>query len=161
MRQTGTEIDPMNEQKCVLLADDSRFLRLTYERVLVKAGYRVIAAADGEQAVMLAQRESPDLIVLDMLLPKVSGPEVLRTLRRDPRTAGTPIVVLSSLPQSNEHKLRMEGATVFRSKATLNLQNNAQGLVHILDEAFQRQAAENRQVCSDRVKAECNARATK
>jgi DNA-binding response OmpR family regulator len=95
----------------ILIVGDSRFLRMANERALVKAGHSVITAADGEEGLRLAQERKPDLVVLDMLLPKLSGPEVLRALRKDAETASIPVMVLTSLPQCNEQKLIGEGAT--------------------------------------------------
>lgn len=80
--------------RSILLVEDSRFLRRANERVLAKAGYEVVTAADGEEALQLARTKAPDLILLDMLLPKLGGPEVLRALRGDPATAAIPVVVL-------------------------------------------------------------------
>ena len=109
--------------KSVLLADDSRFLRLATERVLVRGGYQVITAADGEQALGLAKAKLPDLIILDLLLPKLSGRDVLLELRKHLLTACTPIIVFSSLPQVNEQKLVAEGATTYLEKSKLDLEN--------------------------------------
>jgi CheY-like chemotaxis protein len=103
----------------ILLVEDSKFLKIATERVLTKAGYRVICAGDGEEALSLATSSSPNLIMLDMLLPKLSGPEVLRSLKKDVRTAHIPVLVLSSLPQSNERKLLKEGAAAFLEKGAL------------------------------------------
>jgi len=126
----------MNRSKSILLADDSRFLRIACERVLVKAGYKVLTASDGDEALRVAEQQVPDLILLDMLLPKMSGPEVLRRLRRYTRTAHIPVIVLSSLPQSNEKKLQAEGATLYCQKSRLNLENAPDTLLMLLDEAF-------------------------
>lgn len=101
----------------ILIVDDSRFLRIANERALVKAGYEVITSADGEEGLMLAQEHKPDLVVLDMLLPKLSGPEALRTLRKDPETASIPVMVLTSLSQSDQEKLIKEGATSYFAKS--------------------------------------------
>ncbi len=103
----------------ILIVDDSRFLRIANERALVKAGHEVITAADGEEGLRLALGQKPDLVVLDMLLPKLSGPEVLRALRKNPDTASVPVMVLTSLPQSNEQKLIGEGATSYFAKSGL------------------------------------------
>src|SRR5438552_1790752 len=65
----------------ILLVEDSKMLRLANERVLVRAGYEVTTAQDGEEALRVAEEMHPDLILLDMLLPKLSGPEVLRALK--------------------------------------------------------------------------------
>jgi DNA-binding response OmpR family regulator len=62
----------------ILLVEDSKTLRRENEAALHKAGYEVICAEDGETALDLAQTHKPDLILLDMILPKLSGPEVLR-----------------------------------------------------------------------------------
>jgi DNA-binding response OmpR family regulator len=88
--------------KTILLVEDGRFSRVTNERALVRAGYRMKTACDGDEALRLAVVSVPDLVLLHMLLPKLSGPEVLRSLRSKPKTAQVPIVVLSSVPQSNE-----------------------------------------------------------
>ena len=88
--------------KSILLVDDSRFIRMANERSLARAGYSVVTASDGEEALRTARSRVPDLILLDMLLPKLGGPEVLRALRKDPVTASIPVIVLSSLPQTNE-----------------------------------------------------------
>src|SRR5947199_5148395 len=99
--------------KTILLVEDGRFLRVINERALARAGYRVMTACDGEEALRLATESVPDLVLLDMLLPKVSGPEVLRSLRANSKTAQVPIIVLSSLPQSNEAQLKKDGATAY------------------------------------------------
>ena len=105
----------------ILIVDDSRFLRIATERALVKAGHTVITAAEGEEGLRLAQERKPDLVVPDMLLPKLSGPEVLRALRKDAEAACIPVMVLTSLPQCNEHKLIKEGATSYFAKSELML----------------------------------------
>lgn len=105
----------------VLIVEDSRFLRLATERALVRAGHVVVTAADGEEGLRLAQESKPDLVVLDMLLPRLSGPDVLRALRKDAKTALIPIMVLTSLPQTNEQKLLDEGATSYFAKSELML----------------------------------------
>ena len=107
----------------ILIVDDSRLLRLSNERPLVKAGHHVVAAEDGEQGLRLALEQKPDLVVLDMMLPKLSGPEVLRALRQNPDTASIPVLVLSGLPQCNENKLISEGATAYFQKSGLLVEN--------------------------------------
>ena len=103
----------------ILLVEDSKFLRVATERILTRAGYQVICAGDGDEALALAGSMLPDLIVLDMLLPKLSGPEVLRSLKKNDLTAHIPVVVLSSLSQNNGPKLVQEGADAFIEKASL------------------------------------------
>jgi len=79
-------------------------------RVLAKAGYNILNAADGEEALRSAYENLPDLILLDMLLPKLGGQQVLHALKSNPETAHIPVIVLSSLSQLNEAKLKEEGA---------------------------------------------------
>src|SRR5437763_10128656 len=71
----------------VLIVEDSRFLRVSNERALQHAGYNVITAADGEEGLRLALERKPDLVVLDLMLPKLPGYEVLRELRNHRETA--------------------------------------------------------------------------
>ena len=64
----------------VLLVEDSKFQKLVNERMLHKAGYTVLNASDGEEALRLARETIPDIILLDMLLPKLGGREVMQAL---------------------------------------------------------------------------------
>ncbi len=65
----------------ILVIEDSRFLRLALDRILVKAGYHVIAVGDGREGLLRARDNRPDIILLDMLLPTLEGTEVLRQLK--------------------------------------------------------------------------------
>ena len=120
----------------VLLVEDSKVQKLTNERILHKAGYSVLHAEDGEEAIRLAQQEIPDVVLLDMLLPKLGGPEVIRALKGNPATAGIPVLVLSSLPQANEQKLKTEGAAGYFEKSRLLGKNGGEaefiGLIETL-----------------------------
>jgi CheY-like chemotaxis protein len=106
--------------KTLLVIEDSKFLRIANERMLTKEGYNVIGAGDGEEALSMARDNSPDLIILDMMLPKLGGPEVLRALKANSLTSQIPVVVLSSLSQKNEVKLRADGAASFVNKESLS-----------------------------------------
>jgi CheY-like chemotaxis protein len=105
----------------ILLVEDSRTIRRENQRVLVKAGYEVVCAEDGESALKLAAEHKPDLILLDMILPKLSGPEVLEHLKKNAVTAGIPVVVLSSLAEKNRQKLMDAGAEEYLEKSSLML----------------------------------------
>ena len=122
----------------VLIVDDSRFLRLAMERALARAGHQVFTASDGEEGLRLAQEKMPDLVVLDMMLPKLSGQDVLHALRSGPQTAAMPVMVLTSLPQCNEEKLKIEGATAFYQKAILNLDKSTIRFVEIVERMLRR-----------------------
>ena len=103
----------------ILLVDDSKAILHENERALHKAGYEVVCAGDGELALKLAQEHKPDLILLDMILPKLSGPEVLARLKQDTATAAIPVVVLSSLTEKNRQKLIEAGAEDYVEKNSL------------------------------------------
>jgi CheY-like chemotaxis protein len=112
----------------VLLVEDSRFLRIANQRALCKAGFQVSTAADGAEALQVANAQLPDIILLDMLLPKISGLDVLKTLKRNPATMDIPVIVLTSLSQKNEEKLLQEGATAYFEKAALELDKSSDRL---------------------------------
>jgi CheY-like chemotaxis protein len=118
--------------KLILLVEDSRFLRMANERALVKAGYSVITACDGEEALLIAYARIPDLILLDMLLPKLGGVQVLHALRSNAATALIPVIVLSSLPQKNENRLKKEGATAYFEKSQLDMGQHSESLISIV-----------------------------
>src|SRR2546430_7494449 len=81
----------------VLLAEDDRLLRTAAVSTLRRAGFDVRAAEDGEETVALAAAERPDLILLDLVMPRVDGFEALRRLKADPATRAIPVIVLSNL----------------------------------------------------------------
>jgi CheY-like chemotaxis protein len=103
----------------ILLVEDSKPLRRENEGALQRAGYEVICAEDGETALEMAQEGHPDLILLDMILPKMTGPEVLRHLKSEAKTKDIPVVVLSSLSEKNRQKLIEEGADDYLEKGAL------------------------------------------
>lgn len=125
-----------HRMKSILLVEDSKFLRLASERALVRAGYCVVSTDDGQQALREAQQRIPDLILLDMLLPKLGGPEVLRALKKNPATAHIPVVVLSSLAQKNETKLKRDGAAAYFEKSKLHLDTDSQALIEVVKKAL-------------------------
>jgi len=82
-------------------------------------GYEVICAEDGEAALRIAREQPVDLILLDLLLPKMNGNEVLEHLKKDPRTADIPVVVYSGLSIKNRDKLIEAGAEEYLEKNML------------------------------------------
>jgi len=113
----------------ILLVDDSKFLRLATERALTRAGYQVSTAIDGEDALKIAREQNPDLILLDMLLPKMAGPDVLKALKNDPAMAGIAVVAFTSLSQKNAIRLEQDGACAFLDKAVLGLDKGSEALL--------------------------------
>jgi two-component system alkaline phosphatase synthesis response regulator PhoP len=80
----------------VLLVDDEEVLRRVMARGLERHGYSVIQSDNGEEALKIAQQESPSLIILDLVMPGLLGFEVCATLRRDERFRKTPIIIMSA-----------------------------------------------------------------
>ena len=117
----------------VLLIDDSKFLRRANELAIARSGYGVLTAADGEEGLKIAREKIPDLIVLDLMLPKLPGPLLLQKLKQDPSTAHIPIIVLSSLPQSNEAKLKSDGAAAYFEKSKLGIEDGSAGLIRSIE----------------------------
>ena len=105
----------------ILLVDDSKFLRMATERALARAGYVVITASDGPKAIELAKSDKPDVILLDMLLPGITGPDVLKALKKHADAAGIPVVAFTGLSQKNAMRLQKDGACAFLEKSALEL----------------------------------------
>ena len=116
----------------ILIAEDSRFMRHAMERMLTKEGYKVLIAEDGEQALRVAQETLPELILLDMMLPKLSGLEVLEALKRLSSTQQIPVIVLTSLSEKNESKLLQAGAAAYLVKSDKLLEDNARTLRQLI-----------------------------
>lgn len=117
----------------ILLVEDSKPIRRENEGVLLKAGYEVVCAEDGESALEMARSQAPDLILLDMILPKMGGPEVLAHLKIDPATKGIPVVVLSSLSEKNRERLLEAGAEEYLEKSVLMPSRGINLLPHELE----------------------------
>jgi CheY-like chemotaxis protein len=124
--------------KKILLVDDSKLLRTANARILAKAGYEVLTAADGEEGLKIAQSQVPDLLVLDMMLPKLSGVEVLQAVRKNPSTQALPVIVLTSLSEMNRKKIMAEGATDFVEKSKGLADQNSSALLQAIARVFQK-----------------------
>ena len=120
-------------KRSILLVDDSKFLRRANELALIKSGYGVCTAGDGEEGLRVACEKLPDLIVLDMMLPKLSGLQLLEALKKNSATQHIPVIVLSSLPQKNEEKLKQSGAAAYFEKATLGIESGSTGLIRAIE----------------------------
>jgi len=119
----------------IVVIEDSGFLRLAIGRVLQRHGYEIVGAPDGQAGLRAVRAELPQLILLDMMLPELDGTGVLKQLKEDPSTAQIPVIVLTSLSQKNEEKLKEAGATAYLEKSALNLDRDAELLVQIVREA--------------------------
>lgn len=87
---------------CVLVVEDTELLRRMYSDRLTQDGYRVLQAADGLEALAVLRTDTPDLILLDLIMPKMSGLEVLELVKKDPRLKDVPVLILSNLGQDED-----------------------------------------------------------
>jgi DNA-binding response OmpR family regulator len=88
--------------RLVLVADDDEDILVLVRTVLERAGYEVVAARTGVEALVLAQERRPDLAVLDISMPELDGLEVLRRLRADASTSDVPVLLLSARVQEDD-----------------------------------------------------------
>jgi len=103
--------------KTILYVEDNEFNRKIVRDLLARRSYRLIEATDGEQGVAKAVEETPDLILMDVQLPKLSGLEATRKLRTDPKTAHIPIIIVTSFAMSgDDQKAKDAGATGYLAK---------------------------------------------
>mgnify|MGYP001224354349 CR=1 FL=1 len=106
----------------IVVADDDRMFRKAAETTLRRQGYDVVTASDGEEALQLIRSERPDMIVLDLIMPKLQGFDVLQVLKQDSVTAAIPVIVLSSLAQEEDKQEALHlGAAAYFNKATFSL----------------------------------------
>lgn len=89
-------------KRTILLVEDDTFLAGMYVTKLELEGFRVVLASDGEQAVTLAEREVPDIMLLDIVLPKKSGFEVLQEIKAHATTKDVPVILLTNLGQKED-----------------------------------------------------------
>lgn len=103
--------------RLVLVIEDDPDQRRFLERMLGGAGWRVVGAADGERGLAAAAEHAPDVIVLDILMPRLNGYQVCRQLKADPRTRGVPVVIVTTKDQpADEFWAREVGADAFLAK---------------------------------------------
>ena len=104
-------------QKTILYVEDNEYNRKIVRQLLARTSYRLSEAVDGEQGVAAALAAPPDLILMDIQLPKMSGLDATRQLRGDPRTAAVPIIVVTSFALSgDDQKAKAAGATAYLAK---------------------------------------------
>jgi CheY-like chemotaxis protein len=126
-----------------VLVENSKFLRLANVQALSKAGYEVSVAGDGEEALKVANDKLPDIILLDMMLPKISWTEVLKALKGNPATINIPVIVLTSLSQMNEGKLRDAGTVAYFEKSSLDLDKSSDRLAATIETVLGRVHSQN------------------
>lgn len=124
----------MPEQKIkILFVDDDSFLRRVYETELSEQNFEVILAVDGQDGLDKARITDPNLIILDMIMPKKNGFEVLTELQSDPKTSHIPVIILSNLGQAADKQKGMDlGAADYLVKDSTTLGVIVEKIEHIL-----------------------------
>jgi len=126
------------KQKTILLIDDDPLIIRMYQNKLAEEGYQILTAFNGESGLALAQKETPNLIFLDLMMPKMSGAEVLKALKKDEVTKNIPVVILSNLDGKDEHQYAEDagkiGAAGYLVKAETDLKQLAGKVKEILGE---------------------------
>ena len=115
----------------VLVVDDHEDVRTLFAQLVRRLGHDPVTAADGEEAIAHATENPPGLVILDLMMPRINGFDVLRSLRADPRTRGVAIVVYSALDDADlvEQALGL-GANDYWVKGSFDLNTLGQWLTY-------------------------------
>ena len=112
---------PIDGKKIMIIEDD-RFLSSLMKARLEKDGFAVIQAFDGAEAIQIFKQDTPNLIILDLIMPKVTGFEVLQTISITPQLAKVPVVILSNLAQDTDiERARELGAKEYFVKVKISI----------------------------------------
>jgi len=104
-------------EKTILYIEDNEVNRRLVQDLLRLTSYKLLEAVDGESGMAMARQERPDLILMDVQLPKISGIEATRVLRAEPSTANTPIIAITSFALSGDEQRATEaGASAYLAK---------------------------------------------
>lgn len=107
----------------VLIAEDEPNILESLRFILDREGWEVLTAEDGEEAMAFLRRHRPDIVVLDVMLPKVNGFEILKSIRADDHLRQTPVMILTAKGQEKDRKLAIEfGANLFVTKPYSNME---------------------------------------
>jgi CheY-like chemotaxis protein len=93
--------------KTILIADDEAHLRLLVRKTLAEDDYRIVEAADGQEALARAKKERPDVLILDWMMPRMTGIQVLEALAGEPECAATRVIMLTARTQAIDRNLAM------------------------------------------------------
>lgn len=120
--------------KKILFVEDESALQKTFGDVLDQEGYKMISAMDGEEGLKLAGAEKPDLILLDLILPKINGFDTLEQLKSNPALRDIPVIVLTNLEGAGDIEKALElGAMTYLVKSNYTLEEVLQKIKQALD----------------------------
>lgn len=119
----------------IMLVEDDNNLREIYEARLLAEGYEIVSAEDGEQALAMAVKEKPDLIISDIMMPKISGFDMLDILRSTPETKHTKIIMMTALSQAEDRERADKlGADKYLVKSQVTLEDVANVAKEVLQD---------------------------
>lgn len=120
--------------KKILFIEDEEALQKTFTEALRKEGYETFSALNGEIGLKLAKKEKPDLILLDLILPRLNGFDVLKSIKEDKETKSIPIIVLTNLEAvENVEKAIELGAMTYLVKANYGLDEMVEKVKQVLE----------------------------
>lgn len=126
----------------ILFVDDDNFLRKVYQSELSEHNYEVIVAEDGEQGLHMALTEDPDLVILDMIMPKMNGFEVLTAMQNDLKARDIPVIILSNLGQEDDIRKGLDlGAVDYLVKDEIALDTLVEKISHFINSKTQSKLA--------------------
>lgn len=122
-------------KKNILLVDDDPLVIRMYQNKLTKDGYAVKIASNGEEALIQVMKEKPDLILLDIMMPKMNGVETLKALKREEKTKGIPVIILTNLDDNPEdvETAKNLGALDYVVKANITLKVLSEKIKKVLE----------------------------
>ena len=119
----------------ILFIEDEPTLQKTLGDVLAQGDYKVISALDGKTGLRLAKSEKPDLILLDLVLPKMHGFEILRELKKDPETEEIPVIILTNLERMEDVEKAIKlGAKTYLVKTKYAIDEIMEKIEKVLEE---------------------------
>jgi len=121
-----------------MIVEDHPTMREAMRAVLEQSGFAIREAADGKSALAQVAERKPDVILLDLNIPGMSGEEILRTLKGDPQTSGIKVIIVTALGQDAEKKVRELGADEFFMKPFSPV-----GILQTVDRVLAAQPAED------------------
>jgi len=122
-------------KKKILVIEDEATLQKSLSEVLIQEGYDVVSAYDGLRGLELAQEEKPDLILLDIILPKMNGFEVLKRIKRNRDTSQILVVILTNLSNISDVQKTLDlGATTYLVKADFHLEDVLKKIKEVLND---------------------------
>ncbi len=123
-----------NKGKKILVIEDEATLQKALNEVLSEEGYNVVSSLDGLRGLELAKEEIPDLILLDIILPKMDGFEVLKRIKEDDKISKIPVIILTNLSDLNDIQKALDlGATTYLVKADFHIEDVLKKIKKVLD----------------------------